>query len=311
MLESLLEHPPPKFPLKIRFQHFFCIVVGVVCVAAAVIRFVSIFRLENGAWCPFVFFNHVGGIMKKLVVVCALVGSPAFAGSTHGVVLGQQAEVLRLGQNTDLNAELIGGGVVTPEEYPGVFYTRQGNSRCTGTVIGSRVVASAAHCMSNGGSLELTHAGKTYRGKCTHAPEYRNNSTADWALCLLSEEIPDAIAESINIDTARLKIGGEIVLMGYGCVQNGGGGGNDGKLRTGRAPISRLPSGTNYDIVTKGKSALCYGDSGGPSFYVDTETGDAFSNRHKQPRRHQHHQLPELTAQSDCAALLQQLERIQ
>jgi len=212
--------------------------------------------------------------MKRLWIVAVLFGTPVFAGSSEVTVLGEKAAgVLRLGQDNDPGVELI-GGVVTSAEYPGVFYTRQGSSRCTGTVIGQRVVVSAAHCMSNGGALELTHAGKVYKGKCTHAPEYRGNSTADWALCLLSEEIPDAIAESINVDASRLAVGGQIVLMGYGCVQNGGGGGNDGKLRVGAAPITRLPSGTNYDIVTRGKSALCYGDSGGPSFYVDSETGE-------------------------------------
>lgn len=209
----------------------------------------------------------------------------------YGRVLGTQVKNLELHQvdSEDLSSiesetteeatsgtfhsQLIGGSVVTAEEYPGVFYTRQGNSRCTGTLIGDRVVASAAHCVANGGSLSLTYKGKTYSGKCTHAPEYRGNSTADWALCLLTEAVPDTIAESINIDATRLAVGKSLVLMGYGCTQSGGSGGNDGKLRTGSAPITRLPQGTNYDIVTKGRSALCFGDSGGPSFVVDTESG--------------------------------------
>ena len=215
-------------------------------------------------------------LMFSVVFGCALTGSTVFAGSDYPVVLGGSVSSLKLGQMEELNSELIGGGIVTTDLFPGVFYTRQGNSRCTGTLIGNRVVASAAHCMSNGAALELTHAGKVYKGKCAHAPEYKGNATADWALCLLSDEVPDSISESINISTERLKLGGEVVLMGYGCIQNGGGGGNDGKLRVGKAPITRLPTSSNHDIVTKGKSALCFGDSGGPSFYVDKETRARF-----------------------------------
>lgn len=170
-----------------------------------------------------------------------------------------------------ISAQLIGGTPATPGEWPGVFYTSQGNSRCTGTVIGSRVVASAAHCMSNGGRLTLTYKGETFSGVCEHATQYRSNSTADWALCLLDRALPDPIAESVNVDAARVATGKELVLMGYGCVQNGGGGGNDGTLRIGKAPVTSMPSGTNYDIVTRGRSALCFGDSGGPSFVVDAE----------------------------------------
>jgi len=224
-------------------------------------------------------------MMRKILIAAALMASPVFAATqkgtvlpkapvlAKGTVLGKEIRNLKLEQDPSVQAELIGGTVVTPGKFPGVFYTRQGSSRCTGTVIGSRVVISAAHCMSNGGSLELTHAGKTYKGKCTHAPEYRKNSTADWALCLLADEITDPIAESINTDASRVKVGGQIVLMGYGCIKNGGGGGNDGKLRVGTAPITRMPSGTNFDIVTRGASALCFGDSGGPSFFVDVDSG--------------------------------------
>lgn len=161
---------------------------------------------------------------------------------------------------------LIGGDPVKPEDWA-VFYTTQGNSRCTGTLIGPQVVASAAHCMSNGGALSLNYKGKVYFGKCSHAPEYRGNSTADWALCKLSEKIPDAIAESILTDPKAVTVGSSIRLMGYGCIRTGGGGGNDGVLRSNLAKVTKIPSGRDYDTVTEDKAALCYGDSGGPSWY--------------------------------------------
>ncbi len=85
---------------------------------------------------------------------------------------------------------------------------------------------------------------------------------------MLTESVPDAIAESVNTDGSRLKVGNQITLMGYGCTSSGGNGGNDGQLRVGKARSSRCRLVEVYDIVTKGQSALCYGDSGGPSFLL-------------------------------------------
>ena len=212
---------------------------------------------------------------KNFIFVLLLIGAcgkpvkevSPLASSEGGKVLGTESSKLQLEHLPRLR-DLIGGDVVTADEYPGVFYTSQGNSRCTGTLVGPRVVATASHCVSNGGSLTLKHNGVAFTGKCERAKEYNGNATADWALCLLAEPIKDAIAETVNTDATRLELGKEITLMGYGCVKSGGGGGNDGKLRKGSAPIKSLPSGKDYDIVTKGKSALCFGDSGGPSFVV-------------------------------------------
>lgn len=212
------------------------------------------------------------------VGVAMAISGGAFAAQGDGTVLGSSVDHLRMKQldkapDGEEPPGLIGGQPATRDEYPGVFYTAQGNSRCTGTVIGERVVASAAHCMSDGGRLTLTYKNETYTGTCAHAPRYRGNPTADWALCLLDRSIPDAIAESVNVDGTRLQEGLDIVLMGFGCTGSGGGGGNDGTLRVGRAPITSLPTESqgDFDIVTSGDSALCYGDSGGPSFVVTSD----------------------------------------
>ena len=62
-------------------------------------------------------------------------------------------------------------------------------------------------------------------------------------------------------------------LTGYGCVQPGGGGGNDGVFRIGNARVTRLPSGSNNDTVTSGGAALCFGDSGGAAYVLDDNGG--------------------------------------
>lgn len=169
------------------------------------------------------------------------------------------------------DANLIGGREADKKDWPATVYSSQGNSRCTSTVIGKRVVLTAAHCVSNGGTLTFTDlAGKKYTSKCSHSPDYRGNSTADWALCLLTEDA-SMPAEVLNQDASLVKVGDEILLTGYGCVRSGGGGGNDGKLRIGETKIIQMPSGSSNDIVTRPTAALCYGDSGGPSFKVEGE----------------------------------------
>jgi hypothetical protein len=204
------------------------------------------------------------------ILLSAILAPGAAAAPRPPAVLGapvDHLEMVQLPRQTDL----IGGVEVSRETYPGVFYTSQGSSRCTGTLVAADVVASAAHCMSDGGTLSLDYKGKRYTGRCSHHPEYRRNSTADFALCRLTEALPDAVAESLNQDGARLKVGGALRLMGYGCTRAGGGGGNDGKLRSDFAPIVRLPreAQKDYDVQTRGNVALCFGDSGGPAFYEE------------------------------------------
>jgi len=76
--------------------------------------------------------------------------------------------------------------------------------------------------------------------------------------------------EVVNTDASIHKVGGQVQLTGYGCTVQGGSGGNDGIYRVGEASITRLPSSTSNDIITKGNVALCYGDSGGSAFqYLD------------------------------------------
>lgn len=168
----------------------------------------------------------------------------------------------------DVEPKLIGGREAAKADWPASVYSSQGNSRCTSTVVGKRTVLTAAHCVGNGGTLTFTDlAGKKYTSKCTHAPEYRGNSTADWALCLVTEDV-SMLAEVLNQDEDLVKVGDEVLLAGYGCIRRGGSGGNDGKYRIGEAKVTQVPSGRSFDIVTKGNAALCFGDSGGAAFML-------------------------------------------
>lgn len=190
---------------------------------------------------------------------------------------------------------LINGTVRDPVDFPANKYARSGNSACSSTLVGPEVLKTAAHCVRDGGTMTFSHDGKTYQSRCTHHRDYDftswlvldaaltdgvpfkevvprriltteqlRNATADWALCKVSAPVTGLTYETFARDPKLLVKGGKLLLAGFGCTNPGGGGGNDGKYRTGQAEITDLPGpGQDHDIVTRGGGALCFGDSGG------------------------------------------------
>lgn len=183
----------------------------------------------------------------------------------YQVTMEQDGEVLPTN-------DLIGGKVVDPKDFPASVYSLQPKgsdsyTRCTATVVGDRALLLAAHCVGDGKKALFTINQKKYESVCSHAPDYKQNYTADWAMCAVTEQVEGIKFESVNVDQLLLKIGDEILLTGFGCLKSTGGG-NDGKLRAGEAKIIALPKTPVNDIVTRGKVALCFGDSGGGSYKV-------------------------------------------
>jgi hypothetical protein len=170
-----------------------------------------------------------------------------------------------------MSGVLIGGEVVQPVDYPASFYTTQDDARCTSTMIGPRVLLTAAHCVANGGKITLSKGGASFSGRCAHAPGYAGDVTADWALCKLEKSVPSVLFETVNQSAALPKKGGKVLLAGFGCTKVGGGGGNDGFYRIGEATVIAEPTARSNDIVAKGDAALCFGDSGGAAWVVSTD----------------------------------------
>lgn len=160
----------------------------------------------------------------------------------------------------DFNPKLIGGKPVEDGEYPEVVYISMSGSRCSATLVGPRVVLTAAHCARGGARMSFQLGQHRYDGRCDGSPLYPGQDH-DVSLCLLSRPVEGVKFASIG----KTATPGEIAtLIGYGCVRQGGGGGNDGILRVGEARITRY---SGFDFVTQGNSALCFGDSGGPAYY--------------------------------------------
>lgn len=173
----------------------------------------------------------------------------------------------------DTTVPALGGATpANPKDFQASFYALSSDGACTSTLVGPRVLLTAAHCVENGGTVSLQRGGKNWVGTCTHAPDYAANDTADWALCDLTGEVAGVPYERVNQDAALLAGKGTLQLSGFGCTKSDGTGGNDGVYRIGNAPIVALPSGTDNDIVTRSSVFLCFGDSGGPAFrYLDPQ----------------------------------------
>lgn len=170
-----------------------------------------------------------------------------------------------------MDPTLIGGAPAEIEDWPASVYARAGGSSCSSTIVGERVLLSAAHCMSNGGEVSFTSGANKYSGVCTHHPSYRKNQTADIALCLIDRPVTGVTFERMS-QNMQVRVGDTLRLTGYGCVRPGGGGGNDGIFRIGEAEVTSIPTTSNFDIVTRGGAAICFGDSGGAA-YVEHQDG--------------------------------------
>lgn len=160
---------------------------------------------------------------------------------------------------------LINGNPVDKAKYPAVVRIFVGSSSCTASVVGKRTILTAAHCGETGDTANFTTVtGKKFQAKLQRAPGYPGKDL-DLMLGLTSVDI-DVKPVSVRLDRFERK-GMDVVMIGYGCTQPGGSGGNDGVLRMGG---SKVEGGQGYDLVLKTPdgSALCYGDSGGPLFYA-------------------------------------------
>lgn len=176
----------------------------------------------------------------------------AWCGVLNGAVLKKQ-----LGKS---QGTLINGSVVTSGHDNVVMLSIDG-AVCTGTLVGPRIVVTAAHCVADGQKASFEYKDTQYVGKGLRSSKYPSQDH-DIAVVVLKKGIVGGEYAHIGGKAVR---GTKLKLFGYGCTDIGGKKGIDGKLRTGENVVIGFGG---YDMISRSRNggALCFGDSGGPSF---------------------------------------------
>lgn len=183
--------------------------------------------------------------------------------------------------------QVYNGTPADGKDWPATMVSRP--SGCTATMIGPRVMLTAAHCVENGASVMFFIAGRTRTATCTHHEKYTaayDNAptganwaatSADYAVCVVPEadRVSGVLLEVVG--AGPLFGNGETVrLLGFGCNGTTIDSDGYGTLRTAAAGIEALPAAPNNYFVTdwskggfghaKG-GVVCPGDSGGAVYW--------------------------------------------
>lgn len=165
-------------------------------------------------------------------------------------------------QEPGAQVQIIGGTLADPGDWPGTFVI---DGVCTSTAIGPRAILTAAHCLPDDSTGVVESDGKEILAHCVHHPDYHSNS-ADFALCELTSDLTDVLAEHVNVSKDQPQENDTVRLLGFGCTELGGSDGGFGVLYEGDSTVVRLPAGSSYYMRTRGGAAVCYGDSGGAAY---------------------------------------------
>ena len=168
-------------------------------------------------------------------------------------------------QETSEEPQVIGGVPAAPAQWPATYIFRSEIGLCTSTLIGPRVLVTAAHCIEDGARGRIRTNEGNYRFQCDHHPNYVENEQYDVALCITNSAFASSLQrpfETVNQDIAVPAIASTIRILGFGCRQEGGGGPAQ-SLYTGTTTVGDVEG---IYIVTDEGAAVCYGDSGGAAY---------------------------------------------
>ena len=156
-----------------------------------------------------------------------------------------------------------------------------GNIFCTATLVGSRTVLTAAHCLHDASAYSFVLGEKSYAAaKVIAHPEWTEVSSlpelpnADWKFSVNDIGVLLLVDQVVGIEPMRLAtrtptVGQTVTLVGFGVTSTGGGGQkNKVDNVVGNVGASFVLFG-NYGGLVGGDGLTCTGDSGGPALVVE------------------------------------------
>lgn len=164
--------------------------------------------------------------------------------------------------------KIVGGRLETGYPAVGALLTADGGL-CSGTVIASRWVVTAAHCLEGGVSGAVFALGNDVDSPSKvinvasgrQHPQYdANNIVNDIALIRLASDAGvTPVPRASSLDQSE---GEALTFVGFGITS--GGASNSGIKRSVTMPLAQLDP-TTFSYGVRGKNT-CSGDSGGPAF---------------------------------------------
>lgn len=171
---------------------------------------------------------------------------------------------------------IIGGTQERISNWTSTFVLSTPSGLCSSVLIGSRVIATASHCLGEEKSGKVFWNNDGFN-KITCATQQASfdDQKLDIALCLLDREIAGK-PERVNTDSGLLRNSTKIHLVGYGCRRPGAIDARVGSLTVGEATLldtSKIDEQSR--IATTEGAAVCFGDAGGGAYlYPSDEPND-------------------------------------
>jgi hypothetical protein len=174
-----------------------------------------------------------------------------------GVVSGQTAGSVAIVNGSSCTDSAASVAYLKLKDQDGKFY-----ATCSGTVISSTAVLTAAHCLDGTSSLTINFGSKEIPASSfSYHPGYKgtDSDSIDVGVVIASSPLGQPIVPLLASRDAR--VGETVVIAGYGQSTLGAGAGT---LRAGATSMSEV--GTYFLVTNAGLngSGACPGDSGGP-----------------------------------------------
>jgi len=131
---------------------------------------------------------------------------------------------------------------------------------CSGTLIGDRVLLTAAHCLGSHTSVQITLPSGNIKGPCEkfYSKDPQGIVMIDLALCALRSSVTQIPFESLPSDAETVALTDEVLLTGYGASSA-----LQGQFVIGTTTVTDLRDSL---MTTDGQVYTTSGDSGGAVF---------------------------------------------